>query len=169
MDPRKREVNDITLRPVTDEDREFLLSVYAAGREVELSLVPWDDGMKRSFIEHQYKAQDDHYRSYYENATHDVIIADGVPVGRLYLERTGKQIAILDIGVLPEFRTQGIASAIVRRLQDEARADGRHIRIYIESFNSADKLFSELGFEMTENDGGLRRFEWRPAPAKENS
>jgi len=169
MDHTKRKVKDITLRPVTDDDREFLLSVYAAGRELELSLVPWDDAMKRSFIEHQYKAQDDHYRSYYENATHDVIVADDVRVGRLYVEKTEKQIAILDIGILPEFRIQGIASAIVHRLQDEATADGRLIRIYIESFNSADKLFTELGFEMVENDGGLRRFEWRPAEAKENS
>jgi len=161
-------VKAITLRPVTDEDREFLLSVYAAGREVELSLVPWDDAMKRTFIEHQYKAQDDHYRAYYKNATHDVILADGMPVGRLYLERTNKQIAILDIGVLPEFRMQGIATEMVHRLQEEARGHSALIRIYIESFNSADKLFTELGFEMVENDGGLRRFEWRSAAAKES-
>ncbi|HEV7700820.1 MAG TPA: GNAT family N-acetyltransferase [Pyrinomonadaceae bacterium] len=161
MDSQKKEIGVITLRPVTDEDREFLISVYAAGRASELEMVPWDDAMKRTFIEHQYIAQDEHYRSYYSGATHDVILAGGEPVGRLYLDRTEKQIAILDIGVLPAFRKRGIATEIVRRLQGEATTRAKSVCIYIEAFNPADKLFGELGFQMIEDDGGLRRFEWQ--------
>jgi RimJ/RimL family protein N-acetyltransferase len=151
----------ITLRPVVDADREFLLAVYAAGRETELAMVPWDDTMKRVFVEHQYQAQDEHYRTYYAGATHEVIVVAGEMGGRLYLERTEKHIAILDIGVVPAFRKRGIATEIVRRLQDEAATGQKLVRIYIEAFNPAAKLFNELGFEMVEDDGGLRRFEWK--------
>jgi N-acetylglutamate synthase-like GNAT family acetyltransferase len=90
-----------------------------------------------------------------------VILAGGEPVGRLYLDRTEKQIAILDIGVLPAFRKRGIATEIVRRLQGEAITSSKSVCIYIEAFNPADKLFGELGFQMIEDDGGLRRFEWQ--------
>ena len=46
----------ISMRPVTPDDREFLLSVYAASREAELEMLPWDDALKRGFVEHQFGA-----------------------------------------------------------------------------------------------------------------
>ena len=161
MDASTKELNNIELRPVTDDDREFLLSVYAAGREAELALVAWDDTMKRTFIEHQFTAQDAHYQSRYPASTHDVILVNGDRAGRVYIERSDTQIAILDIGVLPPFRRMGIAAHVVQGLQAEAGPVGKSIRIFIETFNPAQKLFGELGFEMVEDDGGLRRFEWR--------
>ena len=152
----------ITLRDVCDEDREFLLSVYEAGRETELAMVPWDAAQRRAFVEHQFDAQDMHYRTYYEGSTHEIILFDGVPAGRLYLNRAD-QIAILDIAVLPEFRNRGIGTALIRRLKDEAATSGRVLRIYIESFNPSQKLFTDLGFAVVEDDGVMRQFVWSMA------
>jgi GNAT superfamily N-acetyltransferase len=151
----------VSLRPVEDGDREFLLDVYAAGREIELAAVPWDDAMKRSFVEHQYTAQDAFYRGEYHGSMQHVIVFEGEPAGRLYLHRNPDEIAILDMAVLRQFRRKGIATAIVKRLQSEAEAHGVSVRIFIETFNPAGSLFSKLGFDVTDHDEVSRRYTWR--------
>jgi len=155
-------VPKIILRPVSDDDREFLLDVYASGREIELAAVPWDDAMKRVFVEHQYTAQDAHYKSEYPGSTHEIIVSDGESVGRMYLHRTEAQIAILDMAVLPRFRKRGVAATLVKRLQDEAVPLGQSIRVFLESFNPASEFFARLGFVQTSDDGVSRRYDWLP-------
>jgi RimJ/RimL family protein N-acetyltransferase len=150
----------ISLRPVTPGDREFLLRVYASSRETELAALPWDAAMKNTFIEHQYSAQTAHYQEAYPAATHDIVLADGVPCGRLYVDRRDGEIAILDVNVLPEFRRRGIATRIIEGLKAEAR--GRSVRVYVETFNPSQKLFAELGFkpEPVEPDAMHILFRW---------
>jgi len=150
----------ITLRPVTAQDREFLLQAYAAGREFELSLVPWDEAMKRAFVEHQFDAQNAHYQQEMPGSTHEIIVIDNEPGGRIYLHRTPTEIAILDLVVLPRFRKQGVATRLISDLQAEAAREGKSIRIFIENFNSAASLLQKLGFTVTSDDGVNRRYEW---------
>jgi len=45
---------DISLRPVTDADQEFLIGVYANSRAAELAQVDWDDSQKDAFIRWQH-------------------------------------------------------------------------------------------------------------------
>ncbi|MBV9241180.1 MAG: GNAT family N-acetyltransferase [Acidobacteria bacterium] len=153
---------NITLRPVTDEDREFLLEVYAAGREIELSAVPWDEAMKRAFVEHQFTAQDAYYRQEYPSSTHEIVLFDGEPAGRIYLDRSVTEISILDMAVIPQFRRRGIATTLVKRLQDEGQISQRSIRIYLETFNPAISLFIKLSFQESSSDGISHRFDWFP-------
>ncbi len=151
----------ISMRPVTADDREFLLTVYASSRESELAVLPWDAAMKRVFVEHQYGAQTAHYREAYPSATHDIVLTGSEPCGRLYVNRTEDEIAILDINVLPEFRRRGIATQIIEALK--AEADGRSVRVYIETYNPSQKLFTELGFEAeaVEPDAVHILFRWQ--------
>src|SRR5690348_11794787 len=100
----------IDLVPVRPEDREFLLTVYEASREIELSMMPWTAEQKRVFVENQFDAQLAHYSKEFPVATHDLIIMSitGQRVGRVYIDRASERIAILDMTVLPEFRKRGI-------------------------------------------------------------
>ena len=160
----------IHLRPVTADDREFLLSVYAASREIELSMVPWDAAQRRLFVEHQSNAQTCHYETEYHDVKHDIILYDDDPAGRLFVSRGDpEQIAILDLTVMPEYRKKGIGSRLIRELQAEAARVGKSLRIYIENFNPSQELFRKLGFEVTDDSGVNLRFEWHnPAAANKN-
>lgn len=151
----------IELRPVMETDREFLLRVYEISREAELSMTQWDDTQKRAFAAHQLDAQTHTYIVKYPDATHDIILYDGTPVGRLYVDRGIDQIAILDISVLPEYREKGIGTALVSNLQSEAAATNRSVRVYLEQFNPSQKLFRTLGFVVVPDDGIDLRFEWK--------
>jgi N-acetylglutamate synthase-like GNAT family acetyltransferase len=157
------EIDKISFRPPTDEDREFLLRVYASSRETELSMVPWDDATKYAFVEHQFDAQTSHYLKEYPAARHDVIVLSesGEPAGRLYVNRSSEQISIMDIAILPEFRGGGIGSSIVADLVDEARRSKSAVQVYIETFNPSRGFFIKRGFTVVSDDGMNVRLIWR--------
>ena len=77
-------------------------------------MVDWDEPTKRAFVEHQFTAQDEHYRSNYPGATLDVIEVDGERAGRLYVHRGTGDIRIMDIAVAPEFRGRGLGTELLR-------------------------------------------------------
>ena len=113
----------IELRPATDDDRPFLLAVYAGTRTEELALVPWSDEQKDAFLGMQFDAQDSWYRQIYPDGQFLVVVLDGNPVGRLYLARGEAEIRIVDIALLPEHRSQGIGSRLLEDILAAADRD----------------------------------------------
>jgi ribosomal protein S18 acetylase RimI-like enzyme len=134
------------LRPVADRDRAFLVELYGSVREPELAHLPWDAATRAAFVEHQFSAQDAHYRTNYPGATLDVIEVDGQPAGRLYVHRGPSDIRIMDIALAPAFRGRGIGTRLLRSLIAEAQESGRKLSIHVEVNNPAKALYARLGF-----------------------
>jgi ribosomal protein S18 acetylase RimI-like enzyme len=131
---------------VAECDREFLVELYGSVREPEFAHVPWDDAMRRAFVEQQFAAQDTHYREHYPGATLDVIEVDNAPAGRLYVHRGPSDIRIMDIALATAVRGRGIGSGLLRSLMSEAGASGRTLSIHVEVNNPARRLYERLGF-----------------------
>jgi GNAT superfamily N-acetyltransferase len=155
------QIPDITLRPVSEDDLEFLLDAYAASREIELASVPWDGAMKRQFVEHQFSAQKTHYQEHYPEAVHSIIERGGEPVGRLYLNKTSSQISILDMVVLPSHRRQGIGDHLLTSLKTEADSTCIPIRVFVEEFNPSLQWFMKRDFFVKEENGFIRQLEYQ--------
>lgn len=155
--PRESQLN---LRAVTADDEPLLRDVYAGTRADELTQVPWSDEQKRAFCDMQFTAQAAHYREHYPTAVYSVIETDGVPVGRLYVDRWTREIRIMDIALLPEFRGRGVGTRLLRELQEEARTAGKALSIHVEKFNPALKLYERLGFEPKEDKGVYLLMKW---------
>ena len=149
------------LRPVQEEDEALLLEIYASTRADEMALVPWDAAQKQSFVQMQFSAQQKHYRAYFPHATHDMILVEGQPVGRLYVDRREAEIRILDMTLLPQARGRGIGILIVQDLMKEAAYRNQSLSIYVESFNRSLGLFQRLGFVKTEENGASWLMVWR--------
>jgi len=152
-----------SLRPATEADRDFLVSVYASTRAEELSHVAWEDGAREAFLEHQFTAQDHHYRANYPGATFDVIEVNGEPAGRLYVHRGQDEIRIMDIALAPPFRGRGIGTGLLRELMDEAGASGRALSIHVEMNNPARRLYERLGFVQAGEHGVYVLMRWTQA------
>jgi ribosomal protein S18 acetylase RimI-like enzyme len=150
----------VTLRPVEAGDEEFLYGVYASTRTEELAPVPWTEAQKEAFLRMQFRAQSVDYRSNYPDAEFLVILVDGAPAGRLYVHRRDDELRIVDIALLPAHRGAGIGGALLRRLLDEAAAAGKPVRIHVERFNPALRLYERLGFRSTGDDGVYFLMEW---------
>ena len=143
----------ITLRPVTQADDDFIFNCYASTRAQEMAQVPWGPEQKEAFVKMQYTAQKQHYAAEAPQASHVIIYADATPVGRIYLDRREDALHILDITVLPQHRNQGTGSLVLRRLLDEADKLGKPVTIYVESFNPSLRLFERLDFQKDHEKG----------------
>ncbi len=152
----------ISLRLITPEDDAFLAAVYASSRAEELALTGWSEEQKAEFCRRQFDAQSAYYAANYPGASFQVIEQDGVPVGRLYVARWEKEIRIVDITLLPEFRGSGIGTQLVLDLQKEARAADKSLTIHVERFNRALELYQRLGFRQIEDKGVYLLMECRP-------
>ena len=153
---------NITLRPVTEADDKFVFSAYASTRADELARVPWAQEQKDAFLHMQFAAQKRHYAAEYPQASHDIILVDGVPVGRIYLDRGGDEFQILDITVLPQHRNVGIGSWLLHQVLEEAAIRNKPVTIYVENFNPSLRLFERLGFQKAEETGFQFLMKWLP-------
>jgi len=151
----------ITLRPVVAADEPLLLEIYASTRAEEMAMVPWTSEQQDAFVRMQFISQQEHYKKLQPDADHDIILLNGRPVGRLYVARTNERIEIMDITVLPQDRSSGVGSRLIKSLMDEASAS-RPLRIYVETFNPSRRLFERLGFKAVDEQGFHLLMEWVP-------
>ncbi|MGK7909204.1 MAG: GNAT family N-acetyltransferase [Synechococcus sp.] len=151
------------------QDSDFLARVYASTRETELSLVDWSAEQKSEFLQMQFLAQHDYYQQHYKNAEFLAIYKGDRPIGRLYIERGGKELRIIDIALLRQARNRGIGSSILKAVLSHAQYLRLAVRIHIEQFNPAMRLYRRLGFRQIGIAGVYHLMEWLPFSESETA
>jgi ribosomal protein S18 acetylase RimI-like enzyme len=123
-------------------------------------MVPWTNEQREAFVRMQFASQQQHYQKTYPAATHEIILANNQPVGRLYVARLVEEIRIIDITIMPFARNHGIGTLALRGLLEEAAEEGKVVRIYVESYNPSLSLFKRLNFEEVQQQGFHLLLEW---------
>lgn len=154
---------NVTLRPITDADMDFLHRLYATTREDELKQVDWTPEQKAMFVSHQFHAQHQYWQENYTDTSWDLIVADGEPIGRLYVARWPDDIRIVDIALMPEHRGGGVGTRLLREVLAEGDATGRKVSIHVEIYNPARRLYERLGFVQAGDRGVYLLMERYPA------
>jgi ribosomal protein S18 acetylase RimI-like enzyme len=154
--------NELTFRPITEADQPLLREIYASTRAGEMAVVPWTEPEKAAFLNVQFEAQHKYYQEVFPHAQFSILEKEGVPVGRLYIDRREEEHRLIDIALLPEFRGKGLGESLMRDVLDEARDAGKLVRIHVEQNNPAMRLYKRLGFEKIEDQGVYYLMEWRP-------
>lgn len=152
----------ITFRPETEDDVEFLYRLYASTRAQELEPVPWSAEQKEVFLRQQFTAQRTHYLQHYDKAHYSLILDNGEPIGRLYINYLPDDVRIMDIALLTEHRRRGIGRLLLQKILEQARADGRSVSIHVEAYNPALHLYERLGFQQIDTYGPYLLLEWKP-------
>ncbi len=155
------EDDGVQLRPVTEQDRPFLEQVYCTTREHEMALVPWTDEHKRAFLQQQFDAQWVYYNIQYASGVHSLILANGTPAGRVFIERQPSEILIVDIALLPEFRNSGLGARVIQPILAEAASEGKAVTGLVERWNPACRFWHRMGFRLLPQDELYHRIEWR--------
>lgn len=143
----------IALRSIGAADLPFLFEVYASTRLAELAPFGWSADQQATFLAQQFEAQHHHYQAHYLNAEFLVILLDNQSIGRLYINRASDELRIVDIALLPDYRNNGIGSYLLQALLAEATQAGKPVRLHVEKFNSAMRLYERLGFQVIEDRG----------------
>ena len=155
-------MSTLGFRPIEESDLSFLRELYASTRAQEMAMVPWPEEEKESFLTMQFEAQHQFYKGQFPDAQFDVVLEDGKPIGRLYLDRREDEHRLIDIALLPEHRGRGLGGRLMGDVLDEAASVGKIVRIHVEQNNTAMRLYTRLGFEKIEDQGVYDLMEWRP-------
>ena len=152
----------ISLRPFRSEDESLWYEIYASTRADEMALVDWSADQQQSFLQMQYNAQRAYYQMQFPEAQYSVIERAGEQIGRLIVDRAPDRILLIDIALLPEQREQGIGTSLIRDLMIEAEQTSKPLRLHVEFFNRALRLYERLGFSKIGEVGVYFEMEWRP-------
>lgn len=161
-------VSAVSLRPIEDRDMEFLQRLFTASWPA-LDQIPISDEQKRQVMQQQFQAQHKHYQTHFPDARFDLILLEGKPAGRIYVDRNDDEIRVLDFALMPEHRNNGIGSKMLSGLMEEAVQARVPIRLWVEAFNPSFRLFERLGFkpvhdpEVDWEQEANRHLEWLPA------
>lgn len=134
-----------TLLEVHDDD-EFLYQVYASTRTDEFAGLGWPETQLRALLNMQFKAQKRSYDLDYPGNEQRIITAAGVKAGYIITSRSGNVLSLIFIALLPQFRNQGIGTAIIHKLQSDSIETGQLIRLHVLDNSPARALYSRLGF-----------------------
>lgn len=154
----------LSFRPEEPGDAEFLFRLYSSTRAEELAMVAWPAEQKEAFLRQQFGAQHQFYREHYPDASFQVILLDGEPAGRLYVDRWAREHRIVDVALLPEHRGGGVGTRVLNEVIAAADRAGKPVSIHVEVFNPARRLYERLGFVQVA-DRGVHLLMERPVTA----
>jgi ribosomal protein S18 acetylase RimI-like enzyme len=155
--PNSLRATGIALRHATARDLPFLRTLYAQTRAAELDAVGWPRQAREHFVASQFALQHRHYVTHFTHGPFLVVERHGAPVGRLYLHTEAEDMLIVDITLATECRGQGIGSALLKAVIDQASAQDRGVRLHVDLRNgAAHRLYTRLGFVQTGMEGAYR-------------
>lgn len=140
----------------------MLAAIYASTREEELLPVPWTAERKKAFTDWQSAQQEQHYALHYPHAER-LVIEQGGPIGRLYVDTTRAEVRLMEVTLLPPYRNRGIGTRLMDELLRYADSLGREASLHVEPFNPAKRMYERMGFAVRETRG-IYEFMVRPVP-----
>ncbi len=155
---------DLALRPEQTNDLAWLEDLYASTRSGELAPVPWPEATKRAFLQQQFALQRAHYLRHFVDADFLIAQAGDVRLGRLYLHSTATQHTLVDISLLPEWRSRGVGSQLIAYAQAMAREAGCVLSLHVLHANpAAQRLYGRLGFVAGDSNQTHLQMHWHPS------
>lgn len=146
---------------VLPDDADFLDEVYASTR-ADVDLLPWDPALKREFILMQHRAQKAHYAEYYPNSNHYIVLFEGRPAGRHWIDYGPEDVRFVDMAILPEFRGHGIGTVLFEDALKHAREMGLPAVLHVMKGHRSIPMYKRMGFKFAGDNGAHDRMEWRP-------
>jgi ribosomal protein S18 acetylase RimI-like enzyme len=152
----------IAYRPEREEDFGLLAALYAASRGEAFAGLGWPVEALAAFLDQQFRAQHAQYRAAYPAAEWLIVEAEGMPAGRLAVDRRDASLHLIDIALVPERRGTGLGGAILADLIGEADALGLPVSLQVDQTNPARRLYERLGFRVLEDRPPYLWMERRP-------
>ena len=150
------------LRPATAEDDAFLYAVFCTTWEQEVASLP-DPNLVQHFLRIQYTAQNRRFAQRFPGYERWLVTHRGKRAGRFFLHRSPSLLHVVELTLLPEFRSRGIGSAVLRGVLDQAAAAGQSVSLRVARRNvRAAELYGSIGFRLVTMDDQDNYFEWTP-------
>jgi len=143
----------VSLRPATEADEDFLFELFASTRRDEFKVLLADEAQLEALVKMQFNLQRRQYEAGYPEADHKIILRDGQPIGRLFVDESDREFTLVDIALLPEHRNSGIGTYLIQQLLSRAANKEKPVRLHVVKSNPARRLYERLGFSLASEDG----------------
>lgn len=140
----------ISARPAGSDDQDFLFQVYCSTRQEEVHSWGWTAEQAAAFLRMQFDARRRSYAAAYPSGVESILDEGGTPIGSLLVRRSPKEIQLVDIALLPDYRNRGIGTRIISELIREAANSKAALRLSVLAGNPAIRLYERLGFLVTD-------------------
>jgi GNAT superfamily N-acetyltransferase len=135
-----RRAPKLAIRAETEADAPFLRDLFAR-------CSPMRDALPPELLAHQAWMQDASHRSAHPAAMRRIVVAEGLPVGRIIVDWTPTDHSRgIDIAVDPDYRATGAGLHLLRAWLDVADALRKPCRLTVLAVNPARGIYARLGF-----------------------
>lgn len=153
-------VEYIQLRKVQQEDRDFLFQIFIESRP-ELTLLQQLPNAE-TVLFHQFEIDEQQTAINHPNAENYIILYKYEPIGRVTVDKSGRDYRLIWLGVQSVYRRQGIGTQLLQSLMKEASNANKVIRLQVAWFNTeARKIYTKLGFQLLEENQVYSIMHWR--------
>lgn len=149
----------IVIRLATIDDKALAFKLFVSSRN-EFSRLGWEPAQVEALLREQFEFQKHGRKSKRPRSTDEVIVADGVDCGYLTVDRSGPEIVLVDLAILPEFQGSGIGSKALEQLLESATQSKQNVVLSVASDNPAQRLYERLGFSVVGENGMYRSMKW---------
>jgi len=156
----------LELREAEDFDEQFLFRLYCDVRGPEVAAWGWPAAQNEAFLRMQFDAQRRSYRAADTKARDQIVVMEGVPIGRRLVALAPGEMRLVDIALLSSYRNRGIGSELIRELIVDCCAKEVVLRIHVFQGNPALRLYHRMGFVETGNDPMYIQMAWSPGQTK---
>ena len=148
-----KEKPTFTLRPVTDDDREFIFDLFEETSERTFGALALAADSKRQLLEMQLKARESGWRASNPGGDFQLILVEGARAGLWYVNEADDEIMLIYAALTAPFRGQRIISYLTKELMAKADETGKRLSARVEAGNPAREIWSHLGFAVLSDNG----------------
>lgn len=150
---------DIHFRQATAEDEAFRYRLFVETSGAEFVAMVGGEGL----LQMQYRAREMSYAMSFPDAKETLIcLSDGRVVGRQLLYLQPGTTRLVDIGLLKQYRGQGVGTMVLGKLLRECEDNGRQMELQVSQLNPAVHLYLKMGFTVVSQDAMYAQMMWQP-------
>jgi ribosomal protein S18 acetylase RimI-like enzyme len=128
----------LTYRNAVAGDRDWLFELKKATmRNYVAAVYGWDDEVQRRWFNEKF-----------DPVKIRIIQRDGHDAGLLQVEETSGHVFLAQVEILPTFQNQGVGSAVIRAVIEDAKRKNKPVLLQVLRPNPARRLYQRLGFSV---------------------
>ncbi|GGX70503.1 hypothetical protein GCM10007385_44410 [Tateyamaria omphalii] len=149
---------DVTL--ASSQYAPFLRDLFMQVQRQAMGSLPLPEPALLQMLEQQHNAQVQEYKRAFPLAVNMILLKDGQPVGRLYVDFSSDPVHMIDFAIVPSMQSKGIGSNVLQSLCEAAQNRSVRLSLKVLSGQRAEKLYARFGFEVTDRNVPFASMVW---------